>query len=249
MLGWSDGSGSLGQAEVCVSHTGFHRVLDGDGVWWLTRRRPESRRCGTSAVPLTPGHTMPLAGPTCCLHRQALRKAPELAEPHSTHPGSLFGDMNGGLLGRKKEDCRQGHLLCQLEIKGNNYALAIEPQRQTRAAHQPTVNKESQSERHPTPEKGPVVRKHGPSGSGRTATWRLDGSRSASSQLSLPTSTHATQGQLVSSQVRKGTERDMWQGREEKGPRPLRSPQGTDQQANDGHTGHAVVSVLWNQGS
>lgn len=117
MLGWSDGSGSLGQAEVCVSHTGFHRMLDGDGVWWVTRRRPESRRCGTSAVPLTPGHKMPLTGPTCCLHRQVLCKATELAEPHSTHPGSLFGDMNGGLLGRKKEDCRQEHLLCQLEIK------------------------------------------------------------------------------------------------------------------------------------
>lgn len=53
----------------------------------------------------------------------------------------------------------------------------------------------------------------------------------------------------MSSQVHKGAERDMWQGREEKGPRPLRGPPGTDQQADDGHTGHAVVSVLWNQGS
>lgn len=43
--------------------------------------------------------------------------ATEWAEPHSTHPSSLFGDMNRGLLKRKKEDCRQEHLLCQLEIK------------------------------------------------------------------------------------------------------------------------------------
>lgn len=160
------------------------------------------------ALLLTLGHMDATAGPTCCLHRQPLHMAAELTKPHSTHCGRLFGEMNRGLLRRRREDCRQEPLLCQLEIKCNHHTLCAEPQRQNRAAYQPTANKGNQAEPRRAPRETACSPKAQPVQPRLMAKGRLDRTRSVQSQLSVPTSANAAQGQLVSPQVCKGAERD-----------------------------------------